>query len=136
VLGDTKYNMKTLKAGIAAAEIVLVFPAALFFTALFARNLQPMQYEPAHSAQRIVVWYSTRPVWFGLWTLLMALPFAVLVVGCVMLIRIWQNDSELRQAVRQVLAAVRGHLATLLIAAATFAAGSILAFVAVHALTD
>jgi hypothetical protein len=127
--------MKALKAA-AAAEIVLIFPAALFFTALFTRNLQPMQYEPAHTAQRIVIWYSTRPVWFGLWTLLMALPVAVLAVGCATLIRVWQNDPELRQAVRQVVAAIRAHLSTLLVAGATLAAGSILVFVAVHALTD
>jgi hypothetical protein len=128
--------MKALKAGIAAAEIVLIFPAALFFTALFARNLQPMQYEPAHTAQQIVVWYTTRPVWFGLWTLLMALPFAVLVVGCATLIRGWQRDPELRQAARQVLAAIRTHGSILLVAGATLAAVSILLFVAVHALTD
>jgi hypothetical protein len=128
--------MKALKAGIAAAEIVLIFPAALFFTALFARNLQPMQYEPAHTAQRIVIWYTTRPVWFGLWTLLMALPFAVLVVGCATLIRGWQRDPELQQAARQVLAAIRTHVSILLVAGATLAAVSILLFVAVHALTD
>jgi hypothetical protein len=128
--------MKALKAGIAAAEIVLIFPAALFFTALFARNLQPMQYEPAHTAQRIVIWYTTRPVWFGLWTLLMALPFAVLIVGCATLIRGWQRDPALRQAARQVLAAIRTHVSILLVAGATLAAVSILLFVAVHAVTD
>ena len=95
-----------------------------------------MQYEPAHTAQRIVIWYATRPVWFGLWTLLMALPFAVLVVGCATLIRGWQRDPELRQAARQVLAAIRTQVSILLVAGATLAAVSILLFVAVHALTD
>lgn len=128
--------MRALKTGIAAAEIALIFPAALFFAALFARNLQPMQYEPAHTAQRIVIWYTTRPVWFGLWTLLMALPFAVLVVGCTTLIRGWQRDPELRQAAHQVLTAIRTHVSILLVAVATFAAASILLCVAVHALTD
>lgn len=136
VLYAIKYNMKTLKAGIAAAEIVLIFPAVLFFTALFARSLQPVEYEPAHTAQRIVIWYSTRPVWLGLWTLLMALPLAVLVLGCATLIRGWQSDAELRQALHQVLAAIRAHLSTLLVAGATLAAASILLFVAAHALTD
>jgi hypothetical protein len=38
--------MNTFKRAIAAAELLLVFPAVLFMTALFVRNLQPLQYEP------------------------------------------------------------------------------------------
>ena len=49
---------------IAAAELVLIFPAALFLTAVVARDLQLLQFEPARLAQEIVVWYSVR-----LWTL-------------------------------------------------------------------
>ena len=41
---------------LAATELALIFPAALFMTALFVRNLQPPQYEPAHTAERIVTW--------------------------------------------------------------------------------
>jgi len=48
--------MNIMKRAIAAAELVLIFPAALFMTALFVRNLQPQQFEPAHTAQRIVSW--------------------------------------------------------------------------------
>jgi hypothetical protein len=66
----------------------------------------------------------------------MALPLAVLVTGCATLLRSWNNDVELRQAVRHTLAAVRGHLAMLLVAAATLAAGGILAIVALHAISD
>src|SRR5579864_1531218 len=127
--------MHAIKRTIAAAELLLVFPAVLFMTALFVRNLQPQQYEPARSAQRIVVWYSARPH-VGLWLLLIAMPLAVLLIGCGTLLRSWTSDLQLRLATLQTLAAVRAHLSTLLIAAATAAAGAILAVVALHVLTD
>jgi hypothetical protein len=104
-------------------------------TALFVRNLQPMQFEPAHTAQRIVTWYAVRPR-IGLWGLLIALPFAVLVTGCGTLLRSWSGEVELRQATRQTLAAISVHLATLLVAGATLTAGGVLAIVALHMLTD
>jgi ABC-type Fe3+ transport system permease subunit len=129
-----KVRPRTIKRTIATAELLLIAPAALFMSALFVRNLQPEQYEPAHSAQRIVMWYAAR-LW-TLWVLLMALPFAVLVAGCVTLLRGWHHDTELRQAARQTLAAIRAHLPTLCVAAATVAAAGVLAIVALHSLTD
>ena len=127
--------MNLPKRTIAATELLLIFPAALFMTALFVRNLQPLQYQPAHTAEQIVSWYAVRPR-IGLWGLLIALPLAVLVTGCGTLLRSWSNDVELRQATRQTLAAIRAHLATLLVAGATLVAGSVLAIVALHMLTD
>jgi hypothetical protein len=61
---------------IAVLELVLIFPAALFMTALMLRNLQPLQYEPARSAQQLVMWYAGR-MW-TLWVLLLGLPFLYL----------------------------------------------------------
>jgi hypothetical protein len=130
-----KVLMNIIKRAIAATELLLIFPAALFMTALFVRNLQPLQYEPAHTAQRIVTWYAARPR-IGLWGLLIALPLAVLVTGCGTLLRRWGAEVELRQATRQTLIAIRAHLATLLVAGATLTAGAILAIVALHMLTD
>jgi len=127
--------MNSLKRVVAAAELVLIFPAVLFMTALFLRNLQPQQYEPAHTAQRIVMWYAGQ-VHLGLWVLLIALPLIVLVSGSATLLRAWRRDVVLREAAKQMSLAVRTQLATLLIAAATFAAGSILAVVALHVMTD
>ena len=127
--------MNIAKRAIAATELLLIFPAALFMTALFVRNLQPLQYEPAHTAQRIVTWYAARPR-IGLWVLLIALPLAVLVTGCGTLLRRWNHEVELRQAAWQTLAAIRAHLATLLVAGATLTAGAVLAIVALHMLTD
>jgi hypothetical protein len=127
--------MNLFKRAIAATEMLLIFPAALLMTALFVRNLQPQQYEPARTAQRIVTWYAARPR-LGLWVLLIALPLAVLVSGGGTLLRRWSDEVELRQAARQTLAAIRAHLATLLVAGATLTAGGVLAIVALHMLTD
>ena len=127
--------MKSLKSLIAVAELLLILPALLFMTALFVRNIEPQQYEPARTAEQIVTWYAERPR-LGLWVLLIALPFAVLAIGCGTLLRSWLSDVELQTATRQTFTAFRRHLATVLVATATFAAGAILAIVAVHVLTD
>jgi hypothetical protein len=50
--------MRSLKRIIATLEIVLIFPAALFMTALVVRNLGELPYEPAATAQRIILWCS------------------------------------------------------------------------------
>jgi hypothetical protein len=119
---------------IAAAQLILIFPAALFMTALVVRSLQPVQYEPAHSAQQVVMWYAAR-MW-SLWILLLALPMAVLVTGCATLLQGWKRGTTLPQAVRQSLTAIRSHLATLFVAATTLVAGGILAIVVLHMMAD
>ncbi len=130
-----KVLMKPTKYVFATTEMLLIFPAALFMAALFLRNVQPQQYEPAHTAQQIVTWYAGRPR-IGLWGLLIALPLTVLVTGCATLWRRWRNEIELRQAARDTLAALRAHLAAVMIAGATLTAGGVLAIVALHVLTD
>jgi hypothetical protein len=130
-----KELMNTIKRTLAATELLLVFPATLFMTALFVRELQPVQYEPAHTALRVVEWFSARPH-VGLDLFLIALPFAAFVIGCATVFRSWRGDAGLRQAAVATLAAVRAHLATLLIAGATLTAGGILAIVALHVITD
>jgi hypothetical protein len=127
--------MRTIKRAIAATELLLVLPAALFMTALFVRNIQPMEYEPARTAQRIVMWYATRPH-LALWGLLIALPLTVLVSGSVTLLRSWRNEPDLREAAWRTIASIRPHVATLLITLATVAAAGFLAVVAVHVITD
>ena len=127
--------MNTSKRLIATLELLLVFPAALFVTALFVRNLQPVRYEPARTAQRLVDWFSARPL-LGLDVFLIAMPFAAVVIGGAAVLRGWRGDAELQQATQEVLGAIRAHLATLLIAWATLMAGGILAIVAMHMITD
>jgi hypothetical protein len=125
--------MNTFKRAIAVTELLLIFPASLFMTALVVRQLQRLQYEPAHTAQRIVMWYAVRP--WTLWVLLIALPLAVLVIGCAALLRNWNDDVELRQAARHPLIAIRAHIAMLFVVAATLTAEVVLAVVVVHMLT-
>jgi len=127
--------MKTVKRSLAAVELLLIFPAALFMTALFVRELEPLQLEPANTAARIVNWYS-RHVHIGLWVFLMALPLTVLVTGAATLLQSWKTDAKLRSAARSALAALRAQWAAFTVAAATIAAAVILAIVALHAMTN
>lgn len=102
--------------------------------ALVVRELQPLQNESAHTAQRVVMWYSAR-MW-TLWVLLIALPFAVLVTGCVTFVRNWRDDVELPQAAQQMLAAIHADRAMLFVAATTLTAGVVLAIVVMHMLSN
>lgn len=130
-----KAHMNAIKRTLAATELLLVLPATLFMTALFVRNLQPASYEPAQTARRVVDWFGARP-FLGLDVFLIALPLAAFVIGGASVLRSWRGDAELRQAALKTLAAARVHLATLLIAGATLVAGSVLAIVALHVITD
>jgi hypothetical protein len=117
---------------IAIMELVLIFPAVLFMTALVLRNLQTLQYEPARSAQQLVMWYAGR-MW-TLWFLLLGLPLIVLVSGCAELLRNYIVVLPLTS--QKSLAMVRAHLSFLFIAATTLMAGVILAIVVLHVLAN
>ncbi len=126
--------MRARKNAIAVAQLLLLFPAALFMTSLIVRRLQPLQYDPAHTAQQIVSWYSGR-LW-TLWVLLIALPFAALVTGGGTLFHGWNSDAQLPPAKWQTVSGIRVPLATLLVAGATLTAGGILAIVILHMLAN
>lgn len=119
---------------IAVMELVLIFPAALFMTALVLRSLQPLQYEPAHSAQQLVLWYAGR-MW-TLWVLLLGLPLTVLVTGCAASLDYWNTAVAVPHTAWRSLAMLRANLAPLFIAATTLAAGVILAIVVLHMLAN
>lgn len=135
LLCDIKLTMKLMGRTIATLEAALIFPAALFMTALFVRNLQPPQYEPARTAQQIVNWYAARTR-VGLWLFLMGFPLIVLAVGAMSLMRSWRSDSGLRQATFECVSAIRRHFAVLVVALTTAASILILGIVALHVLTD
>ena len=118
------------KRALAAAQLLLMFPAILFMGALVVRQLSPLQHEPAHTAHRIVMWYAGR-MW-TLWALLITLPLAVLVTGCVTLLRSWSNVPELPYPAQQGLAAIYADRPMLCIALMTLTAGVVLAIVAMH----
>ena len=118
------------KRALAAAQLLLMFPAILFMGALVVRQVSPLQHEPAHTAGRIVMWYAGR-MW-TLWALLITLPLAVLVTGCVTLLRSWSNVPELRYRAQQGFAAIYADRPMLCIATMTLTAGVVLAIVAMH----
>ena len=126
--------MNTIKRTVAVTDLLLISPAALFMAALLVRSLQPLQYEPAHTAQRVIMWYAGR-MW-TLWVLLIALPLTVLIIGCALLLRSWNDALEVRQAALPTIAAIRADTAALFIAATTLAAVVFLAVVAVHMLMN
>lgn len=127
--------MNPFKRTIALAELCFVFPAALFMTALFLRNVQPPPYEPAQTARRLVDWFSARPV-LGLQIFLIALPLAAFLTGCATMLRTWRRDAALRQSALEMFATLRANLAMVFIAGATVVAGGILTVVAVHLIAD
>ena len=126
--------MRTPTRLTAAIELALIFPAALFMTALVVREMQPLQHEPARTAQLIVSWYAGR-MW-TLWLLLLSLPFAVLVTGSATLLRSWRPGDEPAVTGRQPFALMRAPLATRLVAATTFASAGILVIVVLHMLAN
>ena len=103
---------------VAALDVVLIVPGALFLTAVLVGLGDPPQYELAHVAQRIAGWYSAQR-----WTLpvlLMGMPFAAFVMGCATLLQ------------PQSMAVIRQHVTTILVAATTLAAAGIMAIVVLH----
>ena len=126
--------MRTLTRVVAAMQLALIFPAALFLTSVLVAAGDAPQYDLARIAQRIVIWYSAR-MW-TLWLLLLALPFAVLVTGCTTLLRSWNHDVELPHAARQSLSMIPAPLATLFVAGTTLTSAGILAIVVLHMLAN
>jgi hypothetical protein len=127
-------RMLTLTRVVAAMQLVLISPAALFITAVLVAAGDAPQYDLARIAQRIVMSYSAH-MW-TLWLLLLALPFTVLVTGCATLLRSWNGDVQLPQAARQSLAMIPAPLATLFVAGATLTSAGILAIVVLHMLAN
>jgi len=122
--------MKPSKSNIAIVELILIFPAALFMTALFLREVQPL----AHTG-RLVDWFSHH-VAIGLYVFLVAMPLAAFVSGGALVLSSWRNNAEFRRATQEMVTIVRKHLASLLIAGATLMAAGILAIVAMHLITE
>jgi ABC-type Fe3+ transport system permease subunit len=130
--------MRRRTSAIAALDLVLLFPAALFMAALvfrnLGRNLGPLPYGPAHTAQQIVLWYAGK-VW-TLWVLLVALPLVVLASGSATLLRGWDQNGELPHTARPSPHVISAHPATILVALTTLAAAGILAIVVLHMLAN
>jgi hypothetical protein len=116
---------------IAFLQLVLIFPAVLFMASLVVRNFGPLQYEPAHTARQIVMWYAGRG--WTLRVLLFALPCMVLLSGCVAL-RTQHRDTE-QPGTQRSLASTHPHWPVRLVSITTVASAGILAVVGFHVLT-
>ena len=123
--------MNTTRRAIAATQVLLIFPAILFMGALIVRQLSPLQHEPAYTAQRIVMWYAGR-MW-TLWVLLITLPLAVLVTGCLTFLR---SKRGLPRGLQERFATIHTDPAMSLVAAMTLTAGVVLAIVTLHMLAN
>jgi hypothetical protein len=119
---------------IAAIQLVLVIPAALFMTAVLVNAGDSPKYDLARLAQRIVIWYSGR-MW-TLWLLLLALPCVVLIAGCATLLGTWKRDVEVLYSSGRSLTTIQAPLATLGIVGTTLASAAILAIVMLHMLAN
>ena len=116
---------------IAATQSLFIFPAILFMCALILRQMSPPQHEPAYTSQQIVTWYAGR-MW-TLWVLLITLPLAVVVTGCLTFLRSWSKDRELPRNVQEWSSVtILADPVMLFVGALTLTAGVILAIVAVH----
>jgi hypothetical protein len=122
--------MNPTRRAIAATQALLIFPAILFMCALILRQMSPLQHEPAYTSQQIVMWYAGR-MW-TLWVLLITLPLAVVVTGCLTFLRSWSKDRELPRNVQEWSAAIQADPVMLFVGALTLTAGVVLAIVAVH----
>lgn len=116
---------------IAFFQLALILPAALFMASLVVRNLAPLQYEPAHTAQQIVMWYAGR-LW-TLWVLLFTLPLIVVVSGYVALRN--RNRATDQQSAPQSIASTHPHWSERFVYVTTGASAGVLAIVVIHVLT-
>jgi hypothetical protein len=112
-------------------QLVLIFPAALFMSSLVVRDFGSLKYEPAHTAQQIVMWYAGR--WWTLRVLLFALPCMVLLSGCVLLRTRYRDTTQL--GTQRSFASSRAHWPVRLVSVTTVASVGILAIVGFHVLT-
>jgi cytochrome b561 len=118
------------KRAVAAVELLLIAPAALFMISLFLREVQPLA-----QTGRVVEWFTHHLV-LGLYVFLFSMPLAAFIGGCTVLLRSWGNDPQFRSNTSTLLRAAKDQWATLLVAAATVSAAGILFVVALHMLTE
>lgn len=110
----------------AAAQVILIGPAAVFIGAVLLRSVPPLH----AGAQRIVLMYAGR-VW-TLCLLLLMLPFGVLAAGFAAMAHRWRDTGALQG--RRRVAAMFPDLCAVIVATTTFLAAVILTVVVLHML--
>ena len=123
-----------MKRPLVGAHLLLISPAVIFLVAVIVQGLQPLQKEPEHTAQNIVMWYAGR-MW-TLWILLLALPLSVLISGCISLLRDSSGSAQVASLRQKVLAALRPAGARISVAITTVTAAVIVGIVILHMLAN
>lgn len=121
---------------VAVSEWLLVLPAALLLGAAALRQLQPAAHEPARTISMFLAWVGPRISHTDAALLFLALPGVAVVAGCVALLLLWRGSETLRQDVSAAVASLRRHLAVAILGTGTLLAGTILAAVLAHIITD
>ena len=116
---------------IAAWTLLLVGPAIVFVMALYVRQLQHRESEPARTADRIVTWFGAHPQ-FGLWVVLLLFPLSAFILGSAALLRTWGENPQLRDYAWRVLWAIPAHWPAVSIGAATLLSAGVLTMIAAH----
>jgi hypothetical protein len=117
---------------------VLVIPASVFFAALVATRLQPVEHEPAHTLGRILDAFAALPIPMVA-VLLLVLPTVALILSAMVLLASWRSDAAVRRDVAALVGATRRmlvHPAFVLSALAFLAAFAVLGMVIGHLITD
>ena len=121
---------------VAVCEWLIVLPATLLLAAAALRMLQPRQHEPARAIWILLECTAAHVTRLDAAILFLGMPGVVLVTGCAVLLREWWQDQALRQDARMILGILRRHLAIGLLTVAVALAGTILAAVVAHVITD
>ena len=123
-------------SALAVSEWLLVLPATLLLAAAVLRQLQPRQFQPGRTAWIIFEWGATHISQAGAAWLFLVLPAVAAVAGCIGLMRAWRKSETLRQDTVAMLTSLRRNLAVAVLGMGTLLAGSILAAVIIHFITD
>ena len=121
---------------VAVCEWLIVLPATLLLAAAALRMLQPREYEPARTSWILLEWTAAHVTRLDAAILFIGMPGVVLVTGCATLLRKWWQDQALRHDARMMLGILRRHLAFGVLTVAVLLAGTILAAVVAHIITD
>lgn len=120
---------------IAVWALALVCPAVVFVAALSLRQPQPLESEPARTAERIVNWFAAHSQ-FGLWVVLLLLPLSAFILGSAALLRTWGDNPHLRDYTWRALSAIPAHWPAVSIGGATLLSAGVLTMITAHLRRD
>jgi hypothetical protein len=120
---------------IAAAESLLVLPAAALLAALAVRTMQPPGKEPAQTIGRLAArTIPHTPLAAAL--LFLAMPLAALLLGATAFRRRWHSDGGLRSDAHELLVVARRQMVSGILLGGALVSAAILAAVVIHLITD